>query len=182
MTIDQFPMLDALHSDGPAQDRSEKMMLYGQFIGSWEGDIVVHLSGGEQYRGSCEIHFGWALEGLAIQDIWISPARKDRQNISASVPFNMYGTTLRVYDPQSDLWTITWCNPVSQTFSKMTGQQIGDDIVQEYTAEDGTRVEWRFTEITENSFHWIRRESKDGASWEMKIEYFVQRKTIGMQT
>jgi hypothetical protein len=47
MTINQFPMLKALHSDGPAQVRSEKMMLYGQFIGSWEGDIVVHLSGGE---------------------------------------------------------------------------------------------------------------------------------------
>jgi len=182
VNIDQFPMLKALHSDGPAPDRTDKMMLYGQFVGSWEGDILIHLSHEEQYRGSCEIHFDWALEGRAIQDVWISPSRKARKNISASLPFNMYGTTLRVYDPRSEVWTITWCNPVTMTFNKMTGQKMGDDIVQEFIAEDGTRIEWRFTEITAKSFHWIRRESKDnGATWDTKIEYFVKRKATGLQ-
>src|ERR1700704_3717851 len=28
--------LDALHAEGPAADRTAKMMLYGQFVGSWD--------------------------------------------------------------------------------------------------------------------------------------------------
>ena len=38
---DKFPMLKALHADGPAADRAEQMMLYGQFVGSWDGQILA---------------------------------------------------------------------------------------------------------------------------------------------
>jgi hypothetical protein len=41
-----------------------------------------------------EIHFGWVLEGRAVQDIWIRPKRP--------VPSTMYGTTLRVFDLAGD--------------------------------------------------------------------------------
>ena len=37
--------LDVLHAEGPAGDRAEKMALYGQFIGSWDTDIV-NVNGG----------------------------------------------------------------------------------------------------------------------------------------
>jgi len=30
----------------------------------------------------------------------------------------------------------------------MTGRKVGDEIVQEYRADDGRRVQWLFTEIT----------------------------------
>jgi hypothetical protein len=53
--------IEALRSDGPASDRADKMSLYG-----W-------LNDGTQYKGHGEIHFGWVLEGRAIQDVWILP-------------------------------------------------------------------------------------------------------------
>ncbi|MEN6318661.1 MAG: hypothetical protein ABFD82_07895 [Syntrophaceae bacterium] len=44
MIVDQFPMLNVLHSEKPAPDKATKMMLYGQFVGPWEGYVVVHAS------------------------------------------------------------------------------------------------------------------------------------------
>lgn len=175
MFFEQFPMFNVLYSERPAQDRSEQMMLYGQFIGSWEGHVVAHSPNGKKLEASAEVHFGWVLEGRAVQDVWIAPARKDRQSIESS--YNLYGSTMRVYDPQNDLWHITWINPVTQAFNRMTGRKIGEDIIQEYLAEDGTQCQWCFTEITEKSFHWIGRESKDdGNTWNIKTEFFLQRK------
>ena len=71
----------------------------------------------------------------------------------------MYGTTLRVYDPQSDAWHITWIDPVRQAYDRMIGRKVGEDIVQEYRSQQGARCQWLFTEITADSFHWISRDS-----------------------
>ena len=173
---DRCPMLKALHAEGPAPDRAAAMMLYGQFVGSWEGRMVHHGVDGRRREAECEVHFGWVLEGRAVQDVWIVPSRHARQNQEVPTRGNWYGTTLRVYDPQSDLWHITWINPVTQAFNRMTGRKIGDEIVQEYRTEEGTRCQWLFAEITVDSFHWIRRESKDGGeTWNVDIEVFLRR-------
>ena len=34
------PWLDALHAEGPAADRADRMALYGQFVGSWDLDVT----------------------------------------------------------------------------------------------------------------------------------------------
>src|SRR4029434_5309136 len=89
------------HADGPAVDRAEALNLYGQFIGDWDTDIVAHAPDGVRHQGQGEIHFGWILEGRAIQDVWMIPRRKDRRPGAQVMPVtgNLYGTTLRVYDP-----------------------------------------------------------------------------------
>jgi len=163
----------ALLTDGPAADRADKMMLYGQFVGSWDGKLVVHNSDGSKRESSCEVHFGWALAGRAIQDVWIAPSRKGRP---ASEPDRMYGTTLRVYDSENDVWHITWIDPVKRAFNRMTGRKVGENIVQEYRSEQGIRHQWLFTEITADSFHWIARDSADeGQSWVVRGEFFLRR-------
>lgn len=177
MRDDQFPMLEALHAEGPAPDRARHMMLYGQFVGSWDGRFVYHAPEGVPREAPCEVHLGWALEGRAVQDVWIVPSRSARQPPGISAPGILYGTTLRVYDPRSDLWHITWIDPLRQDYDRMTGRKVGDDIVQEYRMEDGTRCEWLFTEITARAFHWIRRESKDsGETWNVRVEFFLRRR------
>lgn len=128
------------------------MMLYGQFVGSWEGTIVVHEPGGNHRESSCEVHFGWALAGRAVQDVWIAPARDTR---AAGAVDRMYGTTLRIYDPEANAWEITWIDPVNHAFNRMTGCAVGEDIVQEYHSDSRGRCQWMFTEISRDSFHWI---------------------------
>ena len=175
--MNNHPMLTVLHCDKPADDRAEKMMLYGRFIGSWEGRVARHSPGGERTEESCEVHFGWVLEGRAIQDVWIVPSREKRKEIAESAGYNLYGTTLRVYDPKNDVWHITWSNPVTQAFNRMTGRQVGNEIIQEYITDEGMRCQWVFTDISADSFHWIGRGTKDGGkTWIVETEFFVRRK------
>ena len=171
-------MWNALRAAGPAPDRAQKMMLYGRFVGSWRGTVVVHEPQGRRREAPCEVLFDWVLEGRAIQDVWIAPSRDERKPGEQS---RMYGTTLRVYDPEKDLWHITWIDPVRQVCNRMTGRGVGDEIEQEYV-EDGARYQWRFTEVTPDSFHWIaRRSGEDGREWNVIAEFFLRRAARGDQ-
>lgn len=155
---------NALHADGPAADRAGKMALYGRFVGSWAMDSVIHDdAGGKQAGPAGEIHFGWALAGRAIQDVWILPGI-------------FHGTTLRVYDPTIDAWHILWSDPLHQFYARQLGRAEGDDIVQLGDDGKGTPLRWRFTEITPDSFHWIGERSADnGTTWRKQIEMFARR-------
>ena len=162
-----------LHADGPSSDRAVHMMLYGQFVGSWEGTLIYCDAEGVRRETSAEVHFGWVLDGRAIQDVWIAPSRRARGAVERLL---MHGTTLRVHDPRDDTWHITWIDPVRQVCDRMTGRKVGDDIVQEYSKDDGARVQWMFTEITPHSFHWSARESRDnGETWATRGEFFLRR-------
>lgn len=156
--------VDALRAAGPASDRAEKMNLYGRFVGSWQMKSVVHdENGGRQQGPDGEIHFDWALQGRAVQDVWILPGV-------------FYGSTLRVYDPELDAWHILWSDPLKQLYTRQLGRAQGDDIVQIGDDGKGTPLRWSFTEITPQSFHWTGERSPDGgASWLKQIEFFTRR-------
>ena len=157
-------LLNALHTAHPAADRAAKMGLYGWLIGRWEMDATVCRDDGTEHTGKGEIHFGWVLEGRAIQDVWILPGV-------------FYGTTLRVYDPGLDAWHILWSDPVRQLYTRQIGRARGDDIVQEGVADSGAAVRWSFTAITPDSFHWLGERSLDGgASWHLQVEFFARRR------
>src|ERR1700749_4421411 len=86
--------IDALHCDAPASDRADKMGLYGWLIGAWEMDVLAHGENGATHKGTGEIHFGWVLEGRAIQDVWITPPRGQCDGVvEQPVTSNFYGTT-----------------------------------------------------------------------------------------
>jgi hypothetical protein len=166
--------IEALASNGPAPDRADKMMLYGRFVGAWDGTVNVYRESGERFSSSCEVHFGWALQGRAVHDVWISPSRQGRAPGEAD---RMYGTTLRIYDPQADLWHIIFADPVRQAYNRMTGRAVGTDIVQEYRDDAGAICQWCFTEIREDSLHWIGRESRDERrSWRLVDEFYLRRR------
>jgi len=157
------PFIDALHADGPAPDRADKLGLYGWLIGRWDMDAVIHKSDGSRHSGRGEIHFDWVLEGRAIQDVWILPGV-------------FYGTTLRVYDPTLDAWHILWSDPLRQLYRRQIGRARGSDIVQDGEDENGAPVRWSFTEIAPDSFHWIgERSNDDGATWWIEAEFFARR-------
>lgn len=167
--------IDALHSDGPAPDRADKMDLYGRFVGRWEMDALHHRDDGSTQRSRGEIHFGWVLEGRAIQDVWIVPDRNTRAR-AAPDQLDFYGTTLRVYDPGIDAWHILWIDPVMQAYPRMIGRARGADIVQDGIDSNGTAIRWSFTEITAQSFHWLAEISADGgATWQLQVEFFARR-------
>ena len=155
--------IDALHSRGPASDRVGQLALYGWLIGDWEMDSIIHKDDGTTQSGRGEIHFGWVLEGRAIQDVWVLPGV-------------FYGTTLRIYDPALDAWHIQWSDPLRQVYARQIGRKRGNDIVQEGTDHAGTHVRWSFTEIMPSSFHWLGERSPDGGkTWQLQAEFFARR-------
>jgi len=150
--------------------------VYGWLVGSWELDVLhyraIDLSS-QNVKG--EVHFCWVLEGRAIQDVWIMPRISEREPDSDRAN-NMYGTTLRIWDPAIQAWRIRWINPVSGHEERQTGRRVGNEIVQIGARLDGTPTRWRFTEITANSFHWIGEAlDSDGKTWKLEGEFRARR-------
>ena len=163
MRIDKDGFLQRLLSDGPAADRAEKMRLYGWLIGDWRMDCTLFLDDGSTQQGAGEIHFRWALQGRAIQDVWILPGV-------------FYGTTLRVYDAGLDAWHIIWSDPLRPYYARQIGRAQGQDIVQIGKDDDGTPTRWSFSEITPDSFRWRGERSSDGgATWRLQAEFLARR-------
>ncbi len=161
-----------LAAAGRAPEIPESADVYGWLIGSWELDVRHYWSVDVAARGiKGEAHFAWVLEGRAVQDVWIMPPRSQRAaNLEQNM--NMYGTTLRVWDPSIQAWRITWINPAGNHREEQIGRRSGKDIVQLGTRSDGTPTRWRYTEITPDSFHWLGESLlPDGQTWRLEGEF-----------
>lgn len=153
----------------------ERDDLYGRLIGSWELDVFDYDADGNAVRSKGEVHFGWVLEGRAVQDVWIMPRRQERTT-ALDRRRNRYGTTLRIWDAALQAWRVTWINPVTGFRNELIGRSSGDDIVQVGTHPDGTPIRWIFTGITAASFRWTgERLLPDGNSWKLEDEFHARR-------
>jgi hypothetical protein len=162
-------MARALHNAEPNQPLAHKLDLYGRFIGSWRLDIEHHPPGGAHRRAEGEWHFGWVLDGKAVQDVWIFPARRLRGKLAE--PWYRYGSTFRWYDPAIDAWHITYIEPGFSVELRQIGRAQGADIVQIGEDARGLMRRWRFVEIIDRSFRWIGDISYDkGATWTLEME------------
>ena len=169
--MDSDSMIDALQAHGPHPDLAEHLMLFGQFVGSWDVDVTNIAPDGtkEEFKG--EWHFGWVLEGRAIMDVWITPRRSLR---GQAQPYE-YGATLRFFDPTIQAWHSTWNGPVRHLVRTFIARQVGQEIILEGTFED-RRIRWAFSQITPTSFQWRNMESADeGATWTTVQEMSAQR-------
>src|SRR5688572_30248416 len=89
---------------------------------------------------------------------------------------NMYGTTLRVWEPSIQAWRIIWSNPVGHHYEQMFGRWIGEDVVQVGTRFDGIFLRWIFSEIGPDSFRWIGEALNfDGRIWRFEGEFRAQK-------
>ncbi|WP_035724566.1 hypothetical protein [Bradyrhizobium sp. ARR65] len=178
MDASQIDFAAVLHAQGPDPERAETLQLYGRFVGSWDAEITAHGADGISHQARGEIHFGWVLQGRAIQDVWMIPRLSERSTAPVfPIAGNWYGTTIRVYDPTIDAWRIYWIDPATNAFRQQIGRAQGPDIVQEGTTESGVHTRWSFTEITTNSFHWLGEAKPAGSpDWRLVVEVRAQRR------
>ena len=86
----------------------EKLMLFGQFVGDWDilEDHYLQPDGTWAVsRGA--LHWGWILDGKAVQDVWMSIDEKTGKTIPE-------GTTIRFYDQKIDAWHSVWISPTQR--------------------------------------------------------------------
>ena len=165
-----------LAAPGRAPEIPESADVYGWLVGRWALE-VVRYAGIDVTAGGLEgeVHFGWVLEGRAVQDVWIMPPRTERVG-DPDRGMNMFGTTLRVWDPTVQGWRITWINPVNGHREEQIGRRVGPDIVQIGARANGVPTRWRFTEITPDSFRWIGDAlDRDGVTWTREGEFVARR-------
>lgn len=170
------PMLAALAASGPAPELADKLSLFGRLVGSWDLRVLYYGDDGALVRELAgEWHFGWALEGRAIQDVWIVPPRGTPK--PESPPAGGYGATLRFYDAALDVWRSTWISPASGIVWEFVGRKVGDEIVLERTDEAGEMTHWVFSEITKDGFRWRALGSSDGGkTWRKEQEMIARRR------
>jgi hypothetical protein len=135
---------------------------------------------GAPLAGSLEVHFAWALEGRAVVDTWITPARSEGAS-RPTAALDWYGTTVRLFDPKSGSWRATWLDPVMGLQVQLEGRRQGDDIVQVGT-RGGWPIRWTFSEIREDSFSWHGHVlNSDGATWRLEVETHLRRSHTDMK-
>ena len=171
-----FHILLTLRADGPHPDYSDKLMLFGQFVGVWDLDIK-YFDESEKivYHEPGEWSFSWILDGRAIQDVLTAPNPQDTSKIGPGE--RGIGTTLRKYDPKLDVWRIVWLGAVSGVLVVFTAKPMGNEIWVEGLDDDGLN-RWVFTDISDYSFHWKGFLSNDGGnSWTLRQDMLAHRRS-----
>jgi len=160
--------LTALSADGPDPALATALQIFGQFVGSW--DLTWRDIGGEKpIGGTGEWHFGWVLQGRAVQDVWIA--------YHADGVLYDYGTTIRAYDQRNDRWNVAYCTPVRGSIRTFTARMIENEIVLEGRSPEGYLTNWIFSEIKRDTFRWRGEISKnDGLTWTLYEEMRLTRR------
>ncbi len=146
---------EALTSEGKHEALPEEFDYFGKLIGSWKIDYVDN-------RNSCVIkgewHFSWILEGMAIQDVIVLPGFE-------------YGTTLRVYNPDTHAWDVAY--GYTGKIMRLEARKQGDRIV--LTNVEDERRKWVFVEIEDNCFHWQDVTVKEDGMWQVDFDLYAER-------
>jgi hypothetical protein len=166
-------MIQFLAASGPNPELGSGAAAFARFEGSWDIYCVYFDEQGKAQPIAGEWHFGWVLAGRAVQDvIYFYPAGgrpKDPDQLRG-------GTTVRVYDPKSGQWTITWNNASKGWAVKLRGGPVDDRIVLTGTDIDGSALRWTFYDISADRFLWRGEISKDdGATWRVEQTMTVTR-------
>ncbi len=171
------PVIKGLGADSPDPDMREKLMLFGQFVGDWDIEEARYPQpDGTEIKRKGEIHFGWILDGRAIQDVWMTYQDDPPRAVPA-------GTTIRFYDPKIDAWHSIWISPLQGIIQTFIARKVGDEIVLEGKSKEGFPERWIFSDITDYSFRWRSVESHDNENtWQLTEEMKVRRKPTKSET
>ena len=157
-------MQDVLSSPAPREDLAEHLGLFAPLIGSWSLVVENIDPDGSVRTTDGEWHFDWALDGRAVVDVWISPARRTREVAGLD---GEWGMTVRFYDPRIGAFRSTWHGPARGSVIPFVGRSTADGLRLdgELDGEFGTApVRWTFSELTAESFRWQAEQGEPGGT------------------
>jgi hypothetical protein len=166
---------EALVSVSRSPEIAAEEDIYAPLLGVWDVEARDRTDTGSFHVSQGEWLFSRTLEGRAVQDVWIAPARDNRRGDGSQFG-NRYGTSVRTFDPGKRTWQVTWFNPVTGAFDVLFTRMDGNRIVQEGTRRDGQRMRWIFGEVTAKTFHWTGEGQLPDGSWRLEAEFFGRRR------
>jgi hypothetical protein len=163
-------MVHVLPSSKPNTDLGDEAQTFDRLVGTWDADFSFRRDDDTVFHKHGEIHFGWVMDGWAIQDLWIGYPAGERTKRSI-------GTTFRFFDTKLKQWRIVFINPEANYVVTAQGKREGDRIVLYGTDTDGLPLRWTFSEITPESFHWTGEKSHDGGkTWRTEEDHHMKRR------
>lgn len=137
------------------------------FVGSWK---VHHRRLRERLKGST----AWEeFEGTSVFRKILGGAGNFDENVMERESGRMEGVTLRLYDPQSEQWSIYWADSVRATLEMppMVGKfENGRGEFYDQEVFEGRHIFCRFiwTPMSYTNCRWEQAFSQDGGkTWEM---------------
>jgi hypothetical protein len=167
-------LTDVFGAAAPRPELAERLGVFAPLIGSW--DLVVEdvAPDGSVEVADGEWHFGWALDGRALADVWISPSRAAR---AAGARDGEWGLSLRFWDEALGAYRSTWHGPLRGWVIPFTARPTGDGLVLA-GARDGTGLRWIFSDVTASSFRWRAEEAEGGGPFRVR-QRFTGRRSAG---
>jgi len=164
-------MINVLGSPSPNPALGDEAQTFDRLVGTWDADFSFHRADGTVSHKKGELHFGWVMDGRAIQDLWIGYPADGKKGRSV-------GTTFRFFDSNLKQWRIVFINPEFNYMVTAQGGRDGDRIVLRGVDTDGLPLRWTFSEITSESFHWQGEKSHDGGkSWQIEEDHHMKRRS-----
>ena len=167
-----------LASPAPHPDLSDRLALFGRFVGEWRMRVQFFAADGAAvYDKPGTWSFGWTLDGRCVQDVLIYP---NSRTGSAEPGRRGIGTSVRHYNAHTDTWHVVWFGAVSGTLITLIARAVGDEIVLEGPDVDGSPLRWVFSDITPESFHWRGYIANEPGRWRMEQQMFGRRIVAGI--
>ena len=168
-------MIDVLDAGGPHPEHADKLMLFGRLVGSWDIEArFLDEEGAVTKKSTGEWHFGWVLEGRAIQAVLITPPLEGRGSDNQS---RSYDTTIHTYDPNLDIWRVTVVAPIANLTVNMVARGRGEEIWLEGTSPAGDLWRWTFSEFSDDRVRYQGYVSTDdGQTWFRGEEIILRRR------
>lgn len=94
----ELDVFDRLVASGPFVECADKLMVYGQFVGSWGIHATWYWKDAGRREGKGERHFNWIIGGRGVQDVLFK----------SRAPSYEFSAMLRCYDNAIDAWHVTW--------------------------------------------------------------------------
>jgi hypothetical protein len=172
-TVDKSSdMVSALRAGSPSVALGDHAKVIGRLIGSWDVDYADFKKDGTTQHRTGRLLFGWVVDGLVIQDVWIVDAygsHKDRE---------VY-TELFYFDPKTAGWKVAAVDPYEASVANFTGYAAGDDrfAVESRDLTPNETHRWSYNDIQADSAVFRDEVSADGGkTWRLTGEYHMKRR------
>ena len=151
---------------GMAEGAPAELAHWSKLIGEWsttEEGFRPDGTGWDPSNGA-DWDFHWSFDGWGIRDDYTSPPAAEAVEDESK---RQRGTNLRIYNPTTEQWVMTWLTPLSTAPGTFTATSTPEQIVM---LSDDPNPQGFFGRITffdmqKDSFEWKLEWSKDKESW-----------------
>jgi hypothetical protein len=147
---------EVLVSETPRDSAREHLKMFEPIIGRWNLIVTNYSDDGKETVRDGEWTFAWALDGRAVVDVWMSPARATRVRDDPGE----CGISIRFWDPSINAVRSTWIGPGRGWVIPFIGRQTEHEFIIESVSHNPLR-RWIFSDVKPTGFAWRAEETAD---------------------